>query len=231
MTNLPVDVDSTIFSAPSIWEDLLELAPELQHAYQAKQIFRTETEARISVLDNVHFPTKASKYWQALREQVVMLEQLAFLSFEHRKLEVKVKRIKRDLTTLTDEFDLEEAQILLEETIFRQQSIMSQAADRAREIKMWSKIKAEQVDGSFDTDNVDAHQLISYTAEFALQAAHMNPASTSQAELNNIIGKFQTAVQRCQELGVLDQVIKQLPSPVVKQLQLTAAPAVKVELK
>jgi len=32
------------------------------------KIFRTETEIRVGVLDDGRHPTKAAKYWQAVRE-------------------------------------------------------------------------------------------------------------------------------------------------------------------
>ena len=44
---------------------------ELRDTWTKKQIFRTETEARISVLQDAKYPTKASKYWQYVREQNV----------------------------------------------------------------------------------------------------------------------------------------------------------------
>ena len=43
-------------------------ANTLAHVYLNKQIYRTETEMRYSVLNEVKFPYPASKYWQACRE-------------------------------------------------------------------------------------------------------------------------------------------------------------------
>jgi len=59
-----------------------ELTGELRHTWTKKQIFRTETEMRFSVLNDYKYPTKAAKYWQCVREQNVYLEQLMQLSFE-----------------------------------------------------------------------------------------------------------------------------------------------------
>ena len=58
-----------------------ELTEELRDTWTKKQIFRTETEMRFSVLNDFKYPTKASKYWQCVREQNVYLEQLMQLSF------------------------------------------------------------------------------------------------------------------------------------------------------
>ena len=59
-----------------------ELTGELRDTWTKKQIFRTETEMRFTVLNDYKCPTKAAKYWQCVREQNVYLEQLMQLSFE-----------------------------------------------------------------------------------------------------------------------------------------------------
>lgn len=224
MTNLIISslpVDSELFSSET-YAMLEALAPELNKAFATKQIFRTETEARVSVLDKIHFPTKASKYWQSIREQTSMLESLASLSFDYRRNEVAIKRLEKTLANLDlDELDIEEAQINLEEKLFGRANMKIIAADRAREIKMWSMLKAEQDDGSFDTNNVDTHQLVSYATQFAMMVSTVNPSSMSSSEVVNLIGQLQTTLDRCRDLGVLEQVINNLPSQVSSQLQLT----------
>ena len=75
-----------------------ELQSELDDTWNKKQMFRTETEMRVSVLNDIKFPTLASKYWQAIREQAVMLENLVMLSFEYRRNDVKLRRKKEKLS-------------------------------------------------------------------------------------------------------------------------------------
>ena len=43
-----------------------ELTGELRDTWTKKQIFRTETEMRFSVLNDYKYPTKAAKYWQCV---------------------------------------------------------------------------------------------------------------------------------------------------------------------
>ena len=59
------------------------MVEELRDTWTKKQIFRTETEARISVLQDAKYPTLSSKYWQCVREQSVFLENLMSLSFDY----------------------------------------------------------------------------------------------------------------------------------------------------
>ena len=63
---------------PSDASAVVELREELADNWQKKQIFRTETEMRISVLNDAKHPTNASKYWQSVREQGAMVRQIGF---------------------------------------------------------------------------------------------------------------------------------------------------------
>ena len=50
-------------------QSIVALREELTDTWTKKQIFRTETEMRVSVLNDGKHPTQASKYWQSVREQ------------------------------------------------------------------------------------------------------------------------------------------------------------------
>ena len=73
------------------------LIPELKDTWKKKQVFRTETEMRFSVLSDNKYPTKAAKYWQSVREQNTHYENLDQLSFDARKNEVEIKKLKIDI--------------------------------------------------------------------------------------------------------------------------------------
>ena len=83
--------------------EILALAKDLKQSWETRQIFRTETEMRVGVLDDGRHPTKAAKYWQAVREQNGMLENLVTLSFDMKRNKLKKDRLLRDLETLTDD--------------------------------------------------------------------------------------------------------------------------------
>ena len=44
-----------------------KMVPELQDTWQKKQVFRTETEMRFSVLSDNKYGSNAAKYWQSVR--------------------------------------------------------------------------------------------------------------------------------------------------------------------
>jgi hypothetical protein len=120
---------------------LKELKAELEDTHNKAQKYRTETEMRYSVLNDGRFPTKASKYWQAVREQNVFYTNLRLEAYQYRKLLVEIKKLERSIAKETDELELELLQIELEEKLWDKDERERNGADRVREIEHWSRIK------------------------------------------------------------------------------------------
>ena len=186
-------------------EDVKEfknMVGEFRDTWTKKQIFRTETEARISVLQDMKYPTKASKYWQCVREQNVFLENLMGLSFDYRRNDVKIKRLEKKIQEEGDDLKKELWQIDLDEKRYSKASMELTAKDRMRELKMWSKLKGEFNDGTFDTGDVNQHQLESYNKIMQHKSKTLTPGS-SQAEVFNVMGQLQT-IERVKKDGELE---------------------------
>jgi len=183
-------------------EDVKEfkaMTAELRDTWTKKQVFRTETEMRMSVLQDAKYPTKASKYWQCVREQNVFLENLMSLSFDCRRSEAKVKWLEKKVETETDEYKLEKYKIDLDEARYGLANMQLVARDRMREIKLWSTLKKEFDDGSFDTKDVNRHQLDSYHLIMKNKAETLTSGS-SQPEVFNVLGQLQT-IERVKKSG------------------------------
>ena len=170
---------------------LEDLKQELQDTHSKVQIYRTETEMRYSVLNHGRFPTKASKYWQCVREQDVFYKQLRIEAYQYRKLLVEIKKLHRYIANETDELEPELLQIDLEEKMWDKEERERQGADRVREIEHWSRIKKELDDGSFDTQNVNTHQKESLKLQLQERAKNLT-AGSSQGEMINVIGPLKT---------------------------------------
>jgi hypothetical protein len=180
------------------------LTEELRDTWTKKQMFRTETEMSFSVLNDAKYPTKAAKYWQCVREQNVFLENLMTLSFDYRRVEVKIKRLKEKLDKEEDPLKKELLQIDIDEKIYNKASMQLVARDRMREIKLWSKFKKKFDDGSFDTKDVNTHQLHSYHLTMKNKAETLTEGS-SQPEVFNVLGQLQSIERIKKENGQLEQ--------------------------
>ena len=188
---------------PKDVSDFKELTVELRDTWTKKQVFRTETEMRFSVLNDFKYPTKAAKYWQCVREQNVYLENLMTLSFDYRRNDAKIKQLEKKLNKETDEYKKELYQIDLDEKIFHKAGMELTAKDRMREIRLWSQLKKENDDGSFDTQNVNTHQLDSYHKIMNNKKDTLTPGS-SQPEVFNVVGQLASIERIKKERGQLE---------------------------
>ena len=175
-------------------EDVKEfksLIPELKDTWKKKQVFRTETEMRFSVLSDNKYPTRASKYWQCVREQNTHFENLMHLSFDARKNDVEIEKLRAKIKKEKDKLEKQLLQIELEEKIYGKAGMELVAKHRMREVATWSKLKKEFHDGSFDDRDVNTHQAQSYKIRLEHQKATLTPGS-SQPEVFNVLGQLDT---------------------------------------
>ena len=175
-------------------EDVKEfksLIPELKDTWKKKQVFRTETEMRFSVLSDNKYPTRASKYWQCVREQNTHFENLMHLSFDARKNDVEIEKLRTKIKKEKDKLEKQLLQIELEEKVYSKASMELVAKHRMREVATWSKLKKEFYDGSFDDKDVNTHQAQSYKIRLEHQKATLTPGS-SQPEVFNVLGQLDT---------------------------------------
>ena len=175
-------------------EDVKEfksLIPELKDTWKKKQVFRTETEMRFSVLSDNKYPTRASKYWQCVREQNTHFENLMHLSFDARKNDVEIEKLKVKVKEEKNKLEKELLKIELEEKVYGKASMELVAKHRMREVATWSKLKKEFHDGSFDDKDVNTHQAHSYKLRLEHQKATLTPGS-SQPEVFNVLGQLDT---------------------------------------
>ena len=170
---------------------LKELKKELEATHNKVQIYRTETEMRYSVLNDSSFPTKASKYWQCVREQDVFYTNLREESYAYRKLLVEIQKIERAIKNEEDDLEIELLEIELEQKLWEKEERERLGKDRVREIEHWSRLKKELDDGSFDTKNVNVHQKESLKLQLQERAKNLTPGS-SQGEALNVIGPLKT---------------------------------------
>ena len=182
--------------------DFKAMTEELRDTWTKKQMFRTETEARFSVLQDNRYPTKGAKYWQCVREQSSYLDNLMALSFDYRRNDAKIKYLEKKIATETDEYKLTKYEIDLDDARFGKASMEKTAKHRMREIKMWSKLKGEFNDGSFNDKDVNEHQLESYGRQYHEKAKTLNENSDDN-EVFNVMGQLQS-LQRIKKSGELE---------------------------
>jgi len=188
-------------------ETLSSLAPELKDTFLKVQMFRTPTEMRVSVLNDVKHPTPDSKYWQSVREQNVMYTETINMSYEYRKEQVELKKLIRKLETEPDDLERELLKIQIEQKEWQMINMEKTAKARIGELAEWSAIKAElEQDMNFSKENVDQHQLMSYTSRWINQFFIMGDTGTP-GERQNLIGQMNSGLKRISDLGLMEEFI------------------------
>jgi hypothetical protein len=187
-------------------EEFKKLLPEIKDSWTKKQMFRTETEMRFSVLNDARHPTSASKYWQSVREQSTHFSNLITLSFEARRNNIKIKQLKKELEEEKDELKKELLQVDYDENVYKKTAMELTAKHRMREIEHWSRIKKELIakDNTFDTRNPNTHQLKSYKLVYGHKKKTLT-AGSSQPEVFNILGQLQTLERVDKERQLLEK--------------------------
>ena len=179
------------------------MVPELQDTWVKKQMFRTETEMRFSVLSDNKYGSNAAKYWQSVREQNTHFENLMRLSFEYRRNDVEIEKLEHKIKgdPNIDKFEKKLAKIELEEKLYGRAGMELVAKARMKEISTWSKLKKEFHDGTFDDKDVNTHQAESYMHQLEHRKATLTPGS-SQPEVFNVLGQLET-LKRVRKSGEL----------------------------
>lgn len=196
------------------YQDIEKLHESIRHDFKVKPVFRTYTECISSVLNDIHFPTPHMKYWQSVREQQVHFEELVWLDFNFRKKKVELKKLERQLIKEADDLERELLEIEISQKKYEIVLCEKVGSERVREIKQWDKIKNDLVrnnPNAIFVDNADAgvFQLKGYTKTFILEMFNSGH-NVAAADAQNIIGKAITAKNRCKELGIWNDIVKEL---------------------
>jgi hypothetical protein len=187
------------------FKTLYNLEDELQDVFLHSQIFRTKTEMEISVLNDIKHPTADSKYWQAMREQSVMFNELVMLSYEYRKNKVEIEKLKRQLNNEKDDLEKELIQIEIEKKQYISLNQERNAKDRIRELNEWHNIKIKLIpDMKYSRTDVNEHQLVSYTKKWINQLPGLEYGSPS--EKANLIGQLDKGIKMCKERGCIKEI-------------------------
>jgi hypothetical protein len=174
-------------------KSISNLYPQLVKTWTTAQVFRTTTEMWVSVLNDTKRPTPDSKYWQAVREQDVFLNELVSLSYEYRKILLQIRKLERDAKIENGDIERELLELEIDHQRWISKQIERTAHHRAREITAWEEIKNELIPHlKYGTEDVNAHQLEAMRLRWMEEAKLVNE-HTPPADATNILGLAQQA--------------------------------------
>ncbi len=206
-------------------QELKEATVNMDKAFFNSQIFRTDTEVRISVLNDVKFPTPASKYYQALRELNVHQCELVNLLYEYETQKQDLRIIQADIEdfkvdsekaegTTKSRLDAEmcKKQIEWNKIQFSLKSMKRTAQGRKQEIMQWNTILHELeptlIELKIPVDDPNVHQKMSYAIRFIRQTRNslIQNVTMGTAEANNLLGQL-TSILKVIEKDKLHEIL------------------------
>jgi hypothetical protein len=200
----------------SDFKSIANLKDELEDVFIHAQFFRTRTEMEAAILNDLSFPTADAKYWQAVREQNMMFQELIHNSYAYKKIDVEIRMLERQLNNEPDDLQRELIEIQIEEKKFGKMNLEREAKDRIREINEWHEIKQKLIpDTKYSLIDVNEHQLISYTTQWINQFIQINASGSNlnSSEAINIYGQLDKGIKLCKEKCLLNKVIEQFNNP------------------
>jgi len=169
---------------------LQEHRKKYQDRFYKRSFFRSDFEMKYSVLsDSVH-PTIDSKYWQAIGEQAVHVQETILLGFEYQKSSADIEYTKAQIEDfeyqLSQDFEhefnrkkieakLKKKQVQLREKEFGLVLQKKTAKERMKEIRNWDKIIEElepQVKNGLD--DFEKHHAERYIKRYGQKLQNLN---------------------------------------------------------
>ena len=198
-------INSELLGSKEI-DNLISIQPELLKAFKTNQIYRTEPEARVSVLNDTSFPTIPSKYWQSVREQMTHFTNLIYLAIETEKKQGELDLINAKIELLPKtkigraKKRIMMAEIKMIEFGFAEQQLV--ANDRVREVMMWEKIKKECVKKEkFNTEDVAHHQMKALKERYEIE--YQLGMNSNSPDLARVTKSNLDTLDRLEESGEL----------------------------
>ena len=120
------------------------------------------------------------------------------LSFDYRKNDIEIKQTQIKIEKEKDQLKKQLLQIELDQKIYGKANMELTAKDRMREIKMWSKLKKEFDNNTFDKQNVNSHQAVSLKQVLEHKKSTITQG-TPQNEVFNIMSQLESVYREEKE--------------------------------
>jgi len=216
---------------------LQEHRGEFQERFVKRAFFRSEFEMRYGVLSDAEHPTPDSKYWQAIGEQAVHVQEFISLGYEHKKLLADIEYMQAQVEELeylyNQDFDtekdferkkidarLKKKKVQIQEKQFGLILQKKTAKERMKEIKNWTRIIKElEPLVKHGLDDFEAHHAERYIKRYGQRLQNMS--LLDGAEREHVVKHFMSFAQAPENKEMANQYMKNKQLMYDNQNQLT----------
>lgn len=161
---------------------LKEASKGVMDGWHQTKIWRSESEMRFSVLNDMEHPTRGMKYLQARLEQSVHFQNLMYLSCDYEEKQGEIMLYRDQLLHEDKPGQVKILESKIRRCEWNLVEMKKYAHDRVREITSWEGIKLELDDGSFDKGNYDSIQYDGLLQRWKNELAGQNATPTPNGE-------------------------------------------------
>lgn len=188
---------------------------EFEKRLRTRSLFRSRFEMEAAVLRNDEHPTPDSKYWQAIGEQIVQLQELIMLSYENGKheadldlIEAEIEELEDNLLTAEKDYEkkkikakIKKKRIELEQGEFGSVLQKKTAKERMKEIVTWediiTKLEPQLKHGSED---FELHHPERYLKRYRIKMDRLEPAGEDNANIMAHYSSFLEHQPECKRI-------------------------------
>jgi hypothetical protein len=198
-------------------EDVVFLQENSHHlatVIEKTHIWRTDTQ-KLSIINDIHFPTTHAKLHQSMLEQKVQFDQAMYLAkdFEFKKLEAEEKQL--DLSELSDSprdsIKKRKFEIELQFISYELKQMQIAMHYRMDEIKGWQKIQntllAELRSSGVSEEEIWSKEAgeLKFMFYYSLNNLQALPTTTDSAERSNLISVALFTYKNAKSIGLLEE--------------------------
>ena len=187
---------------------LNEHKENFENRLRTRSLFRSKFEIEASVLREDEHPTDDSKYWQAIGESTVQLQELITLSYENGKHEADLELLEAEIEELEDsllyaeksfetkkiEAKIKKKRIELEQGRFNSILQKKTAKERMREIVTWEEIISKlEPELKYGSEDFELHHPERYLKRYQIKMDRMDMLSDEEKE--NTLSHYNSFVE------------------------------------
>jgi hypothetical protein len=197
---------------------LVEKSKHIGNVIQHTYMWRTDNQ-KLSIINDVHFPTLHSKYHQAMLEQKVQFDQTMYLAkdFELKKLEIE--EMECELEELTDskrdQIKNKKLQIEMQFKQYELKQMQIAMEYRMKEVKGWQNIQEslmmQMKEQGMEEDRIWNRQEGEMQSMFFVAMNNLQglKSCTDSAERTNLTSLAVFVYKQAKQAGLLEKYIAQ----------------------
>jgi len=208
------EIKSIAVMDPKDCQFLVEHKDHLKQVMVKTHMWRTNTQ-KMSIINDVHFPTLHAKFHQAILEQKVQLDQSFYLAKDFEEKRLEIEELELDISELSDSKrdDIKRRKLSLQIQFksYELEQMRTAMNYRMEEVKGWQVLLDDLLqrmrDIGMDEETIWSKDAGEIESMFFLTLSNFQGVrnSTDSAEVSNLLALTHQAIKQAKQIGKFDE--------------------------